>query len=236
VSTEVVTFDAGQTLVELDLDFLATRLGERDIAITSSALAAAAPRAWRRHDELVLAGHLHPWRAFMAALLAGAGIADTGELVEWLWREQPARNLWRKPIPDMIALARQLAASGVRVAVLSNSEGRLAELLAEVGIADAFVAVIDSGREGIAKPDPRIFARTLERIGGGDPAHAVHIGDSWSADVEGALAAGWNAVWFRGAAGRALPPRVARADDAAEVRESLGAFRRARGEHAPDER
>src|SRR4029077_7020846 len=76
VSSEVVTFDAGQTLVELDLDFLATRLGERNVVVAASALAAAAPEAWRRYDALVEAGGSHPWHAFMDALLAGAGVRE----------------------------------------------------------------------------------------------------------------------------------------------------------------
>jgi len=134
VPTELVTFDAGQTLVELDLDFLATRLGERGIATTAATLSAATAAAWKRYDALVDAGAPHPWQAFMEALLSGAGVPDVAPLVEWLWREQPTKNLFRKPIADMIALARELAAGGVRVAVLSNSEGRLAELLEEVGV------------------------------------------------------------------------------------------------------
>jgi len=227
VPTEVVTFDAGQTLVELDLDFLASRLGERGLAISAAQLDAAAPAAWRSFEQ---AGR---WQTFMETLLAGAGARDPGLLADWLWSEQATKNLFRKPIADMIELARELAASGVVVAVLSNSEGRLAELLAEVGIADIFAAVIDSGRVGVAKPDRRIFELTLERVGG-DPARAVHIGDSWSADVEGALASGWRAVWFRGHAGRELPARelparVQVARDAAEVRAALRALAGARG-------
>src|SRR4051812_2345801 len=50
VMTSVVTFDAGQTLVELDLDFLARRLGEQGLSIAPAALEAAAPAAWRRYD------------------------------------------------------------------------------------------------------------------------------------------------------------------------------------------
>ena len=233
--TELVTFDAGQTLVELDLDFLATRLAEKGIATTPTSLAEAAPGAWTQYDTLVDSGAPHPWQAFMEVLLAGAGVRDAVALADWLWREQPTKNLFRKPIADMIALARELAASGVRVAVLSNSEGRLAELLEEVGIADAFAAIIDSGREGIAKPDPRIFARTIERVGG-DAASAIHIGDSWSADVEGALAAGWRAVWFRGHGARTLPAGVARASDAEQVRAALATLRSTRGERTRDER
>ncbi len=225
--TTIVTFDAGQTLVELDLDFLSSRLAERGVATSPKTLAAAAPDAWRVYDALVEQGASHPWHALMSTLLGGAGVAQVAELVDWLWHEQPRANLWRKPIPDMIALARELAAGGARVAVLSNSEGRLAELLVEIGVADAFAAVIDSGREGVAKPDPQIFARTLEVLGG-RPADAIHVGDSWPADVEGALGAGWRAIWYRARPGasRALPAGVAVAHDAGEVRAALAAWRR----------
>ena len=47
----------------------------------------------------------------------------------------------------------------------------------------------------MSKPDPAIFAIALERLGvvAGD---AVMIGDSWAADVEGAMASGVRAIWF----------------------------------------
>ena len=47
----------------------------------------------------------------------------------------------------------------------------------------------------MAKPDPRIFAIALERLGCA-AADAVMIGDSWPADIEGARAAGVRAIWF----------------------------------------
>jgi HAD superfamily hydrolase (TIGR01549 family) len=219
-----VTFDAGMTLIELDLDFLSARLRERGLAVSVSALREGVPASWRRYDELVEVHTGHPWRAMMARLLEVAGVERELEpTVEWLWAEQPRHNLWRKPIPEMVALARELTGRGVKVAVLSNSEGKLAELLAEIGIADAFAAIIDSGRVGIEKPDARIFAHTLDAIGA---TEAVHIGDSWTADIEGALHAGWRAVWYRSrpAAGSFTDPRVAVAHDASEVRAALAAF------------
>jgi putative hydrolase of the HAD superfamily len=154
----------------------------------------------------------------MAALLRGAGVADpdVGPLVDWLWDEQPRANLWRAQIPGMVALARELAARGVRVAVLSNSEGRLAELLAEIGIADAFAAIIDSGRVGIEKPDRRIFDHALAVLGATRPG--IHIGDSWPADIAGALGAGWRAIWFGRRATMVDDPRVAIARSADDVR------------------
>ncbi|MEZ4358818.1 MAG: HAD family hydrolase [Kofleriaceae bacterium] len=229
-----VTFDAGQTLIDLDTDLLAARLGERGVTVPAPALAASAPAAWRTYDAAVAAGAGHPWRTLMSALLQGAAPALASEarveLVEWLWREQPRRNLWRRPIPGMFELAASLRASGVAVAVLSNSEGRLAELFAELGWAERFAVIADSGRLGIEKPDPRIFEWTLRQLGV-DAADAVHLGDSWPADVEGALGAGLRAIWFGRQAqavtprgGAALAGRVATARDAAEVAAALAAW------------
>jgi HAD superfamily hydrolase (TIGR01549 family) len=158
-------------------------------------------------------------------LLRGAGLADRADvepLVEWLWTEQPRANLWRAQTPGMVALARELTARGIRVAVLSNSEGRLAELLAEIGVADAFAAVIDSGRIGIEKPDRRIFDHALEVLGATQPG--IHIGDSWPADIAGALGAGWRAIWFGRRASPVDDPRVAIARDAADVRAILATW------------
>ncbi len=155
----------------------------------------------------------------MTTLLDGAGVTDVERHVDWLWDEQPRQNLWRGPIVDMVDLARELAARGVRIAVLSNSEGRLAELLAEIGLADIFAAVIDSGRVGIEKPDRRIFDHTLAALGATEPG--IHIGDSWPADIAGALGAGWRAIWFGRRAVAVDDPRVAIAHNAADVRAVL---------------
>jgi FMN hydrolase / 5-amino-6-(5-phospho-D-ribitylamino)uracil phosphatase len=231
---EAVTFDAGQTLIDLDVDMLAARLAEQGALVSAAALAAAAPQAWQQYDAAVSGGAGHPWRVLMAALLAHAGLDDVAQrtaIVEWLWHEQPQHNLWRRKIPGMFELAAALRRAGVAVAVLSNSEGRLAELFAEQGWAEDFAVITDSGRLGIEKPDPRIFHATLSHLGVA-PAAAVHVGDSWPADVEGALGAGLRAIWFgrhataggRGGgefggelAGASGAARVGRASDAREV-------------------
>jgi putative hydrolase of the HAD superfamily len=211
-------------VIDLDLAFLARRLAERGVAVEIPALAAAAPSAWQHYDALVDPAGGHPWRELMTALLAGAGVAADriGPLVDWLWDEQPRANLWRAQIPGMVALARELSSRGVAVAVLSNSEGRLAELLAEIGLADAFAAVIDSGRVGIEKPDRRIFDHALEVLGASRPG--IHIGDSWPADIAGALGAGWRAIWFGRRATPVDDSRVAIARDAGEVRAVLAGW------------
>jgi FMN phosphatase YigB (HAD superfamily) len=223
ISQPVITFDAGQTLIELDLDFLATRLGERGLSVEVAALTAAMPSAWAHYDALVAQGTGHPWRDFMAHLLQGAAVPEPTPHVEWLWEQQPTRNLFRRPIPPMLAVAQELAAAGARIAVLSNSEGRLVELLTEIAIAPMFPVIVDSGRLGIEKPDPRIFAHTLRELGSAGPPDVIpiHIGDSWSADIVGARRSGWRAIWYGRNADAVHDPEIASAHSADDVRATL---------------
>jgi len=198
VPVAAVSFDFGQTLASLDPAMLARRLGEIDVAADVIRLEGALPGAWTAYDAAVRAGTSgHPWKLFMATLLEGAGVAEAARAraVDWLWDEQPRQNLWRRPVPGMIELCRALRARNVPHGVLSNSEGRLAELVAEMGWSADLPLVGDSGRLGMEKPDPAIFAWMAGELG--VPAAAVvHVGDSLGADVQGALRAGMRAVWF----------------------------------------
>lgn len=222
-----VTFDFGQTLAELDTVMLAERLAERGVTASVAALEAARPAMWRRYNEAIgegLGGH--PWVLLMATLLRCAGVEESavGPLAEWLFTEQPRRNLWRRPIVGMIERVRALKARGVPVGVISNSEGALEALIAEMGWTHDFDVVADSGALGMEKPDRAIFDWTVARLGA-PMADVVHVGDSWAADYVGARAAGMRAVLFRG---RDLMPRGAvwAADDrgaACETPEELDA-------------
>jgi putative hydrolase of the HAD superfamily len=209
--------------VELDLDFLVARVAARGIALDRDALAAAEPAAWQYYDGLVDAGlgHADAWRALMRRLLGDAGGTDVEAVSAWLWTENPHANLWRRPIAPMVGLAQELGARGATVAVLSNSEGRLAELFAEIGLARWFAAIIDSGRVGLEKPDRRIFEHALAVVGAPPASRPVHIGDSWDADIVGARGAGWRAIWYGRRARPVDDPDVASARDPAEARAAL---------------
>src|SRR5207245_9422584 len=78
---------------------------------------------------------------------------------------------------------------GLRLAAVSNSDGRVEQELAEDGLADAFEVIIDSSVVGVWKPDPRIFGFCLEAMD--VEAHeCLYVGDTLTFDVSGAVAAG----------------------------------------------
>jgi FMN phosphatase YigB (HAD superfamily) len=221
-----VSFDFGQTLASLDPTLLASRLRGRGLDVQEARIDAALPHAWEVYDDFVRRGVSgHPWRELMASLLEGAGVPEVqrAELVEWLWTEQPRKNLWRRPVPGMFRLCIDLERARIPFGVLSNSEGRLAELVDEMGWSDVIRVVVDSGRVGLEKPDPRIFRWLAERLGV-DAAEVIHVGDSFAADIAGALAAGMRAVWFTKETSLPEgvdPARVKIAHDAAGVRAAI---------------
>ncbi|MFE2914599.1 HAD family hydrolase [Kitasatospora indigofera] len=71
-----------------------------------------------------------------------------------------------KAVPSMLEVARQARASGIAVALLSNSYGfDPYDPYLATGVWDHFDVHVLSGHEGIAKPDPAIYTLTLERLG-----------------------------------------------------------------------
>lgn len=70
------------------------------------------------------------------------------------------------------------------------------------GLAERFDVVTISGELGCGKPDPRIYAVTLEAIGA-RPEEAIMVGDNFRRDVTAAQDIGIRGVWI--AAGRPSP-------------------------------
>jgi putative hydrolase of the HAD superfamily len=95
--------------------------------------------------------------------------------------------------PDVRPALERLIDDGARLAVVSNWDSRLPQVLEMLELAPYFEEVAVSHLEGVEKPDPRIFHRVLERLEIG-PEAAVHVGDVPELDLDGARAAGVECV------------------------------------------
>jgi HAD superfamily hydrolase (TIGR01549 family) len=101
----------------------------------------------------------------------------------------------RRPVDGALEVLAALKRR-VRIGIVSNN--LLEEQQAKIGLCGfgPYVdALVVSEAVGIAKPDPAIFTHALERLAC-LPDDAVMIGDSWTADIEGARAAGIRPIWF----------------------------------------
>jgi putative hydrolase of the HAD superfamily len=194
-SVRTLLLDAGGVLVKPSFARVAEALRARGVPADPAALAAAEPRAKKALDRPPAPGlstdEERGWHYFNL-VLEQAGIArspatDQALLDIRAWHDR--HNLWEDVPADVRPSLARFRAAGLRLAVVSNSNGTLRLLLERLGLAPAFDAILDSAEEGVEKPDARIFRRALERLGG-DAASALHVGDIYHVDVVGARAAG----------------------------------------------
>lgn len=97
--------------------------------------------------------------------------------------------------PDVLPTLAELRRRGFAVGLITNGqtctqEGKVHRL----GLAPLLDVTLISEREGLRKPDRRLFELALRRAGVA-ASEAWHIGDHPVADVAGAHAAGLTAVW-----------------------------------------
>lgn len=94
-----------------------------------------------------------------------------------------------RPFPGLIGALDDLTARGCRLAVCTNKLERLSLLLLRaLKLADRFTVICGQDTFGIQKPDPEVLRRTIAAAGG-DPRHAIMVGDSVT-DIRTARAAG----------------------------------------------
>lgn len=140
------------------------------------------------------------WKELVRRVFAGVAFPDFDAYFEELF-EHFADPLSWELFPDVRPALDALADRAVRMAVVSNFDGRLTRICEGLGIEPFFETIVMSGRAGAAKPDAEIFRVALQAVGA-DAGEALHVGDSFEDDVRGAQSAGLRALRIaRGEAG-----------------------------------
>ncbi len=193
-----VFFDAGNTLVRMNYAAIAEELAVLGHVATPEAVQHAEWRTRVRFDAGMLAhsGSSTESGAARASsvelLLEELAIADaSAALAIAAWRETynlPV-GIFNVADPEAEAALALCHDAGLKVGVISNSNGTVRALLATLGFARYLDFVLDSREVGVEKPDARIFALALARADV-EPGQAVHVGDLYSVDVRGARGAG----------------------------------------------
>ena len=204
LAIRAVFFDAGNTLLRMNYAVIAAELVRHGLPVTPEAVQRAEWRARVRLDDEVLSrwgpGDSTENRStadrYLGYLLDGLGVTDQAiveKIVAWRRVYNLPVGVWNTVDPDAAQALDDVRRAGLRAAVISNSNGSVRSILESLGLGGHLDFVVDSGEEGVEKPDPRIFERALARARVA-PGEAVYIGDLYSIDVRGALAAGLRAV------------------------------------------
>jgi putative hydrolase of the HAD superfamily len=224
-STSTILFDAGNTLAFLDLDRVERILRGRGLDCESAAIARAEETAraamYRRAGASPELTDRERWTIYVDTMVSTLGFpgVDSHEGVRAALESAHRReNLWRRVAPGTAETLDRLLARGFRLGVVSNADGRVRGLLAELGLASRFETIVDSHEVGVEKPDPRIFEIALAQLGE-RAERAVYVGDFPQVDAVGARAAGIRPVLLDplGIAERADCAVIARLDELEEL-------------------
>jgi len=195
-----IFFDAGNTLIRMDYTVILAELARLGVPVTLAELERAEWRARVRLDASFAPGasteHPDTGERYLRFILDELGVRDAtiqAALSAWRRNYDAPMGLWTALEPEADAGLRLARERGLRTAVISNSNGTVADILAHLGLAQHLDFIIDSSKVGVEKPDPRIFRLALERTGLA-PEEAVYVGDLYSIDVVGARAAGLRAI------------------------------------------
>jgi HAD superfamily hydrolase (TIGR01509 family) len=196
---ETVFLDAGGVLVYPNWSRVADALARHGVAADWRALAVAEPQAKRQLDvgtTITATNDAGRGWLYFNLVLEAAGIARseaTDAALAELHVFHMTNNLWEYVPPGVPQVLDDLHASGLRLVVVSNANGKLRHLFDRVGLTRHFDVILDSHEEGVEKPDPRLFTTALTRSGAA--AHStIHVGDLYQVDVIGARAAGIRGV------------------------------------------
>jgi HAD superfamily hydrolase (TIGR01509 family) len=199
---DALLIDAGGVVVEPNWETVASVLGRHGVEVDPADLAVANPRLLRELDDAELikrSTDVTRRERWLARLLRHAGrpaslddgvVDAAADELEALHLE---RGIWDSVLDGAPAALDELRSAGLRLALVSNAEPRLRQVMERVGLAHRFDHLAISGELGVEKPDPEIFWDALVALDA-PVDHAVHVGDLYEVDVVGARRIGLAAV------------------------------------------
>ena len=191
-----VFFDVGNTLLFPNRARILELLYQRKAVPTDEQLRQLEIEIKHKFDDIVEHGGRADhgfWSMFYIRLFEVLGLEDDALRQQLVANTRNSAN-WDQPRPGTREALAKIR-DKYKTAVISNSDGKIAEVVARAGIADGFLSITDSGIVGKEKPHPLIFQTALKSVAA-RPEESLYVGDVYSVDYRGATKAGMRAVLF----------------------------------------
>jgi HAD superfamily hydrolase (TIGR01509 family) len=189
-------FDVGNTLLFPDRKRMLRALHERQVFPSDELLKEIERQTKPEFDSLLESDSAVDhgfWHIFYSRLLDRLELPGNSVRADLVARTRISAN-WCEIRPGTREALERLG-NHHRLAVISNADGKIAEVLARCGIADCFETITDSGIVGKEKPHPAIFDAATRSLGV-SAAESIYIGDVYSVDYLGATRFGMQSVLF----------------------------------------
>jgi len=190
---KTIFFDVGNTLLFPNRERIHAPLAERGIVPEAEHLRDLECRTKNEFDGMMQSGGTDHsfWRMFYTQLLAEFGQEDDAVRSQLVAAVRSSAN-WDQIRPGTAERLHEIG-QRYRIAVISNADGKIEDVLSRCGIARCFHTITDSGRVGHEKPHPEIFRQALKSMNAA-PEESLYVGDVYSVDYVGATGAGMQAL------------------------------------------
>jgi len=196
MAIEALFFDVGNTLLFPNRKKMLRSLHARQV-FPSEELLQKIERETKQEFDALVESHSAVdhgfWWMFYSRLLNELGMPDEAICTDLVARTQTSSN-WCDIRPGTREALQRLG-KRYRLAVISNADGKIADILAHCGIADCFETITDSGIVGKEKPHPAIFEAALQSLDV-DAQQSLYTGDVYCVDYLGATSVGMQCVLF----------------------------------------
>ena len=163
-----------------------------------AAFKAAPPAAFPNAGDRLAQLERDWWQAVVAQTFEGVGVLNKFRDFPRYFREVfdifATDAVWEL-YPETLSVLETLQHRQTRLAMISNFDSRLYQVLAALGLDGIFHSVTVSTAVGAAKPDARVFDVALLKEGVA-PLEALHVGDHQRQDYQGAKHSGLQALWL----------------------------------------
>jgi putative hydrolase of the HAD superfamily len=189
-----VSFDVGGTLIEAcpSVGHIYAQVAA-EFGVTGldpAALASRFDEVWKARGEFDYSQEA--WYGLVRRTFAAHASKLPAGFYPALYARFEQAEAWRI-FGDVRPALDELASHGVPLAIVSNWDTRLVPLLRNLNLDRLFEVIIPSRVVAFHKPSPVIFELLVRRLGL-PPEDILHVGDHYQEDVEGARAAGLQAL------------------------------------------
>jgi putative hydrolase of the HAD superfamily len=189
-----IFFDVGNTLLFPNRERIHAPLAERGFTPDGELLRDLECRTKNQFDRMLTTNGSTDhsfWWMFYTQLFLEIGLKDDAIRDQIVAGIQKSGN-WDQIRPGTAEILREIG-ERYGIAVISNADGGIEDVLHRCGIACCFRTITDSGHVGYEKPHPEIFFQALKSMNAA-PEESLYIGDVYSVDYLGATGVGMDAV------------------------------------------
>jgi 2-haloacid dehalogenase len=191
----VATFDCYGTLIDWEggLGSFLYDLALRQDRTQELEPGRALRERWEEIQFELIQGEYRPYKEVLATSLC-RWVEERG----WPWNEREGDALVRsmrswQPFPDTAPALRQAREAGLRLVIVSNTDGDIVEhTLRHLEV--PFDDVVTAEQCRAYKPDETVFEQALERIGE-PPGNVVHVAFGFKYDIGPASRLGLRTAW-----------------------------------------